>query len=86
MYSFIEEVANNQANIKVIGIGGGGCNAVERMLGRRMKGVEFIACNTDMQSLQHYHAQTCLQLGRALTRGLGAGGNPKIGRCRCSGR
>ncbi|MBN1878969.1 cell division protein FtsZ [bacterium] len=80
MYSFIEEVAINQANIKVIGIGGGGCNAVERMLQRRMKGVEFIACNTDMQSLQQYHAQTCLQLGRNLTRGLGAGGNPKIGR------
>lgn len=80
MYSYIEEVANTQANIKVIGIGGGGCNAVERMLLRSMKGVEFIACNTDMQSLRRYHAQTCLQLGRNLTRGLGAGGNPKIGR------
>lgn len=80
MYSFIEEVANNQANIKVIGIGGGGCNAVERMLTRQMSGVEFIACNTDMQSLQQYHAPTCLQLGGNLTRGLGAGGNPKVGR------
>jgi len=80
MYSFIEEVAKNQANIKVIGIGGGGCNAVERMLTREMNGVEFIACNTDMQSLQQYHAQTSLQLGSDLTRGLGAGGNPKIGK------
>ncbi|MCD4652879.1 cell division protein FtsZ [bacterium] len=80
MYSFIEEVANNQANIKVIGIGGGGCNAVERMLTRQMNGVEFIACNTDMQSLQQYHAPTNLQLGMSLTRGLGAGGNPKVGR------
>ncbi|MBN1295707.1 cell division protein FtsZ, partial [bacterium] len=80
MYSYIEEVAKNQANIKVIGIGGGGCNAVERMLTKQMSGVEFIACNTDMQSLQQYHAPTCIQLGSGLTRGLGAGGNPKVGR------
>lgn len=80
VYSYIEEAAGNQANIKVIGIGGGGCNAVERMLQRHMRGVEFIACNTDMLALQQYHAPTCLQLGRNLTRGLGAGGNPKIGR------
>jgi cell division protein FtsZ len=80
VYSYIEEAAGNQANIKVIGIGGGGCNAVERMLQRHMRGVEFLACNTDMLALQQYHAPTCLQLGRNLTRGLGAGGNPKIGR------
>lgn len=80
VYSYIEEAAGNQANIKVIGVGGGGCNAVERMLQHRMNGIEFIACNTDSLALQQYHAPTCLQLGRNLTRGLGAGGNPKIGR------
>lgn len=80
VYSYIEEAAGCQANIKVIGVGGGGCNAVERMLQYRMNGIEFIACNTDSLALQQYHAPTCLQLGRNLTRGLGAGGNPKIGR------
>jgi cell division protein FtsZ len=80
VYSYIEDAANNQAVIKVIGIGGGGCNAIERMLERQIAGVDLIACNTDMLSLQNYHAPTCLQLGKNTTSGWGAGGKPSVGR------
>lgn len=68
------------AKIKVIGIGGGGCNAVNRMIEEGMPGVEFIAINTDAQVLDTSLAKTRIQIGKKVTRGLGAGGDPEIGR------
>jgi cell division protein FtsZ len=65
--------------IKVVGLGGGGCNAVNRMIEHGMKGVEFIACNTDKQALISSMADVKIQLGPKSTRGLGAGGLPPIG-------
>ncbi len=67
------------AVIKVVGIGGGGTNAVNRMVDAGLKGVEFIAINTDAQALQMCDADIKLQVGSQLTRGLGAGANPEIG-------
>ena len=67
-------------SIKVIGIGGGGSNAVNRMIEAQVKGVEFIAMNTDAQALTLSKADTKLQLGEKLTRGLGAGSNPEVGK------
>ena len=75
-----EEGPLNGARIKVIGIGGGGCNAVNRMIEAGIEGVEFIAANTDMQALRLCHAPMRVQLGTKLTKGLGAGANPDIGR------
>ena len=68
------------ASIKVIGIGGGGCNAVNRMIEAGIEGVAFIAANTDLQALRQSHAPVKLQLGAKLTKGLGAGANPEVGR------
>lgn len=68
------------ASLKVIGIGGGGCNAVSRMLKTGVKGIEFIAINTDAQALYHSEAPTKINVGKAVTRGLGAGANPDVGR------
>jgi cell division protein FtsZ len=68
------------ARIKVIGVGGGGGNAVNRMIQARMEGVEFITANTDVQALKLSHAPVKLQLGVRLTSGLGAGANPEVGR------
>ncbi len=68
------------AVIKVLGVGGGGCNAVEHMVMSKMHGVDFICANTDVQALQKMSAQTCMRLGSAITRGLGAGANPEVGR------
>ncbi|MBE6007770.1 MAG: cell division protein FtsZ [Lachnospiraceae bacterium] len=70
---------NTNAQIKVIGVGGGGNNAVDRMIEDNMDGVEFISINTDRQALTKSKAQTRIQIGEKLTRGLGAGGNPEIG-------
>src|SRR5882757_10996579 len=67
------------AVIKVVGVGGGGTNAVNRMLDAGLKGVEFIAVNTDAQALQMTDADIKLQIGATLTRGLGAGANPEAG-------
>ena len=72
------------AVIKVVGVGGGGCNAVNRMIDAGLKGVEFIAINTDAQSLLLSDADVKLDIGRELTRGLGAGS--ALGRCRASRR
>lgn len=69
------------ANIKVIGIGGGGGNAVNRMIDSGLRGVDFIAINTDKQALELSKAGTKIQIGEKLTRGLGAGANPEIGKC-----
>jgi len=74
-----DEVQRN-ARIKVIGVGGGGTNAVNRMIAAGVEGVEFIAANTDAQALEQSHAPVKLQLGVKLTSGLGAGANPDIGR------
>ncbi len=70
---------DNSAVIKVIGVGGGGCNAVNRMMEADLKGVQFIAINTDKQVLNRCKAETKVQIGEKLTRGLGAGGNPEVG-------
>src|SRR4051812_10705865 len=67
------------AVIKVVGVGGGGTNAVNRMVDAGLKGVEFIAVNTDAQALQMCDADIKLQIGSNLTRGLGAGANPEAG-------
>ena len=71
---------NYSAVIKVVGVGGGGTNAVNRMIKLGIKGVDFVACNTDAQSLLGSKADLKLDLGRKSTRGLGAGANPEIGR------
>lgn len=68
------------AVIKVIGVGGGGGNAINRMIDEGVSGVEFIAANTDIQALSSSKAETVIQLGPKLTRGLGAGGQPEVGR------
>ena len=77
--SFNEE-ARNDARIKVIGVGGGGNNAVNRMIDSGMENIEFIVANTDLQALRMSRAATKIQLGVKLTNGLGAGANPEIGR------
>ena len=68
------------ATIKVIGVGGGGNNAVNRMIDEGVEGVEFIAVNTDAQALNQSKAEVTMQIGTTLTRGLGAGANPEIGK------
>jgi cell division protein FtsZ len=78
MFEFVE--SNNGAKIKVIGIGGGGGNAINNMINANLRGVDFIAANTDAQALEISKATTKLQLGVNITKGLGAGANPEIGR------
>ena len=68
------------AKIKVIGVGGGGCNAVNRMIESGVGGVDFIVANTDLQVLNVSKAETKLQIGKTISEGLGAGGNPEVGR------
>ena len=77
--SFNEE-ARNDAKIKVIGVGGGGNNAVNRMIDSGMEGIEFVVANTDLQALRMSRAAVKIQLGVKLTNGLGAGANPEVGR------
>jgi len=74
------DAANQAAVIKVIGVGGGGGNAVQHMLGGNIEGVEFICANTDSQALKNSGAKTVLQLGSNMTKGLGAGADPEVGR------
>ncbi|MGH2538454.1 MAG: cell division protein FtsZ, partial [Candidatus Promineifilaceae bacterium] len=69
----------NFARIRVVGAGGGGSNAVERMIAEGMSGVDFIAINTDSQALMRCHAPLRVRVGEKLTRGLGSGGNPEVG-------
>lgn len=71
--------AEGAANIKVVGVGGAGSNAVNRMIAAGLNGIEFWACNTDSQALELSAAKNRLQIGTKLTRGLGAGGNPTVG-------
>ncbi|HAD30995.1 MAG TPA: cell division protein FtsZ, partial [Methylophaga sp.] len=68
------------AVIKVIGVGGGGGNALEHMVANKIEGVDFICANTDAQALRKSNATTHLQLGTDITKGLGAGANPDVGR------
>lgn len=74
-----ETQQEGSAVIKVIGVGGGGCNAINRMIDVGLRGVQFIAVNTDRQALDRCKAENRVQIGEKLTRGLGAGGNPEIG-------
>jgi cell division protein FtsZ len=76
---FSEELRHG-AKIKVIGVGGGGGNAVNRMIAAKLEGVAFMVANTDLQALKASHAPVKIQLGAKLTKGLGAGANPEIGR------
>ena len=78
MFTYVEN--ENTAKIKVIGVGGAGGNAVNNMIDSGLQGVKFIAANTDAQALEISKAQTKIQLGEALTQGLGAGANPQVGR------
>ena len=68
------------ANILVVGVGGSGCNAVSRMIASKIEGVKFVAINTDAQDLHHSNAPVKINIGKNLTRGLGAGMNPEVGR------
>jgi cell division protein FtsZ len=80
MFEIIDEAPEDGAVIKVIGVGGCGGNAVEHMIARGLSGVDFVCANTDAQALKRSTARTQLQLGSTLTRGLGAGARPEIGR------
>ena len=79
MFELIDNVPQN-AVIKVVGVGGGGGNAVKHMIENKVEGVDFICANTDAQALSEVGAKTVLQLGSEITKGLGAGANPEIGR------
>ena len=79
MFELVENVPQN-AVIKVIGVGGGGGNAVSHMINNQVDGVDFICANTDAQALNNLRAKTILQMGSTITKGLGAGANPEIGR------
>ena len=68
------------AKIKVVGVGGGGCNAVNRMIEEGVRGVEFIVVNTDLQALNASKAERKIQIGENITTGLGAGADPEVGR------
>ncbi|MBI2341783.1 MAG: cell division protein FtsZ, partial [Deltaproteobacteria bacterium] len=78
-FELVEEIKEG-AKIKVIGVGGAGGNAVNTMIKARLEGVDFVATNTDMQALQANKAPRKIQLGHQLTRGLGAGANPDVGK------
>ena len=79
MFELVDSIPQN-AVIKVVGIGGGGGNAVKHMINNEVEGVEFICANTDAQALTDMDSRTVLQLGNGITKGLGAGANPEIGR------
>jgi len=79
MFELVDSI-HQSAVIKVIGVGGGGGNAVKHMIASKVEGVEFICANTDAQALKDIDARTVLQLGNSMTKGLGAGANPEVGR------
>lgn len=79
LFEFEEEELTNPTNIKVIGVGGGGNNAVTRMKEEGIRGVEFIAVNTDVQDLKNANADQTLQIGEEITNGLGSGADPNVG-------
>jgi len=80
LISPVEGEVDTFARIKVVGVGGSGCSAIHRMISSKLKGIEFIAINTDAQALYHSEAPIKIQVGKELTRGLGAGSDPEIGR------
>ena len=79
MFELLDSVPQS-AVIKVVGVGGGGGNAVRHMINNQVDGVDFVCANTDAQALKDVHAKTLLQLGNTVTKGLGAGANPEVGR------
>ncbi len=79
MFELVDSAPQN-AVIKVVGVGGGGGNAIAHMMAKNVEGVEFVAANTDAQALQNLEARTILQIGSTMTKGLGAGANPEVGR------
>ena len=80
MFELVDTYSGDSAVIRVIGVGGGGGNAVEHMVTNNIEGVEFVCANTDSQALKNSTARTVMQLGNGVTKGLGAGANPEIGR------
>nr|MBS0019893.1 cell division protein FtsZ [Gammaproteobacteria bacterium] len=80
MFELVDTYSETNAVIKVLGFGGGGGNAVEHMLQASLEGVDFVCANTDAQALKNASARTVLQIGSGITKGLGAGANPEIGR------
>jgi len=79
MFELVDNIPQN-AVIKVVGVGGGGGNAVKHMISNEVEGVEFVCANTDAQALKDIESRTVLQLGNNMTKGLGAGANPEVGR------
>ena len=79
-FQFVEEKERYHAKIKVIGIGGGGGNAINNMIAAKLQGVEFITANTDIQDLERSLCAAKIRLGATVTKGLGAGADPEIGR------
>jgi cell division protein FtsZ len=79
-FEFVEEKQRYDASIKVIGVGGAGGNAINNMITAKLKGVDFIVSNTDSQDLDRSVCDSKIQLGASITRGLGAGADPEIGR------
>ena len=79
MSEFVDD-SGTKARLKVVGVGGGGGNAINRMIGKGLDGVTFITTNTDVQALKHNEAPIKYQIGAKLTKGLGAGSDPEIGR------
>ena len=79
-FEWTEDFSDNKAKIKVVGVGGGGNNAVERMISDGLQGAEFLIVNTDAQVLRLGSAENKLLIGQKLTRGLGAGGRPESGK------
>ena len=77
---YMDESNGFSAKLKVVGVGGGGCNAINNMVEAGLLGVEFLAINTDIQSLHMNRAAVKIQIGTKLTRGLGAGANPEVGK------
>lgn len=80
MFELVDTYSETNAVIKVLGFGGGGGNAVEHMLQANLEGVDFVCANTDAQALKNASARTVLQIGSNITKGLGAGANPEVGR------
>ena len=79
MFELVDSAPQN-AVIKVVGVGGGGGNAIAHMMAKSVEGVDFVAANTDAQALKNLEARTILQIGSTMTKGLGAGANPEVGR------
>ena len=76
----IKPAAETFAKIRVVGVGGGGGSAIQRMIEKGIRGVDFVAINTDVQALHYNKAGDKLHIGKSVTRGLGAGMNPELGR------